>query len=797
MTRVFILRVTKVLVLSFALALGNLTALGQQAAFPSGSVALYRELLNPSFDAKDVYQVREVSFLLEDVHISISDGTVAFVREVNGHITGAMFEGVGEVLLVPPNRAERTSLALFTGSAVLEQRFQSAYLRFYDDKTVTELRAGLRGHAEDAQEFITRWQQPALLLARGDALPILQAMTGALQSAARFLHLRIGGTTAGIIDVFFDSNGSEQISVAQASVVNNVAYYDTWTSFPMRSVRELAGEEDPATRASFEVADYKLRVKVQPPTDLTAEAEFTLTPQHSGLRTVILELSRYLRLTEVRVNGDPAEFIQNEAISGSDLSRRGDDLIGVVMPAPLEKSRPVQLSFKYSGPVMFNAGGDVIYVGARGTWYPNVGPTFSNFDLTFECPSDWSVVGTGKQVSNTIAEGKRTTRFVTSKPIGRAGFNLGKFVSATSDAGGVVVHAYGARNVEQSLAGAEARVGKKPDPARETQQIADQAANTVQFLSSELDPFPYLNLEITQLPGMLSQSWPGLIYLSSTAFLTPDERRALGVRDPYVELLLSRLMLTHETAHQWWGDAVDWVSYRDEWIVEALANYSALVLLEKQHPGDMRTALTYYRGELLRETRNGIIADAGPVTLGHRLTSSKFPDAYERVLYGRGTWLIHMLRTMLHEAGGGAGDAVFFSALKGLLAASPNHKISTLDVQRAFEQVMPPSLGYEGRKSLDWFFDSWVNGNSIPQLSLESVHMTPAAGKLKVTGTILEDHAARDMVTAVPLYAVDATGKSRFLAFVFTDDAKTEFTVTAPASTKQILLDPEETLLRR
>jgi hypothetical protein len=797
MTRVFILRVTKVLVLSFALALGNLPAAGQQAASPSGSVALYRELLNPSFDAKDVYQVREVSILLEDLHISFSDGTVAFVHEVNGHITGAMFEGVGEVLLVPPNRAERTSLALFTGSAVLEQRFQSAYLRFYDDKTVTELRAGLRSHAEDAQEFITRWQQPALLLARGDALPILQAMTSVPQSAARFLHLRIGGTTAGIIDVFFDSNGSEQISVAQASVVNNVAYYDTWTSFPMRSVREIAGEEDPATRASFEVADYKLRVKVQPPTDLTAEAEFTLTPQHSGLRTVILELSRYLRLTEVRVNGAPAEFIQNEAISGSDLSRRGDDLIGVVMPAPLEKGRPVKLSFKYSGPVMFNAGGDVIYVGARGTWYPNVGPTFSNFDLTFECPSDWSVVGTGKQVSNTIAEGKRTTRFVTSKPIGRAGFNLGKFVSATSDAGGVVVHAYGARNVEQSLAGAEARVGKKPDPARETQQIADQAANTVQFLSSELDPFPYLNLEITQLPGMLSQSWPGLIYLSSTAFLSPDERRALGVRDPYVELLLSRLMLTHETAHQWWGDAVDWVSYRDEWIVEALANYSALVLLEKQHPGDMRTALNYYRGELLRETRNGIIADAGPVTLGHRLTSSKFPDAYERVLYGRGTWLIHMLRTMLHEAGGGAGDAVFFSALKGLLAASPTHKISTLDVQRAFEQVMPPSLGYEGRKSLDWFFDSWVNGNSIPQFSLESVHMSPAAGKLKVTGTILEDHAARDMVTAVPLYAVDATGKSRFLAFVFADDAKTEFTVTAPASTKQILLDPEETLLRR
>jgi len=256
-------------------------------------------------------------------------------------------------------------------------------------------------------------------------------------------------------------------------------------------------------------------------------------------------------------------------------------------------------------------------------------------------------------------------------------------------------------------------------------------------------------------------------------------------------------MLSHETAHQWWGDAVDWASYHDQWIVEALANYSALVMLEKEHPGDTKTALNYYRGELLRETRNGIVADSGPVTLGRRLTSSKFPNAYEPVLYGRGTWLIHMLRTMLREASGGNSDALFFTALKTLLAGASNHKVSTLDVQHAFEQVLPPSLRYEGKKSLDWFFDSWVNGDSIPQISLNAVHMTPASGKLKVSGTILEDHAAQDMVTAVPLYAVDGAGKSRFLAFVFADDTKTEFTLTAPADTKQILLDPEETLLRR
>ncbi len=811
MRRASIHQVTKVLLLVFITVAAGATAAPARAQNSSvaqtttppqtatGAVALYRELLNPGFDRKDVYRIREVSILREDLHISISDGTMALMRSTNGHVTGAVFEGIGEVLLVPPNRAERTSLALFTGSAVLEPRFQSAYFRFADDVLAEELRAGFRGpaQADDAQEFITRWQEPARQLARADALPILQGLTSSKDADARFLHLRIGGTAVGIFDLFFDMNISEQISVAQASLINNTPYFDTWTSFPMRSVRQAAGEEDPATHAAFEMSDYALRVKVQPPSELSGEAEFTLTPRRSGQRTVVLELSRYLRLAEARMDGSPVEFIQNEAMNGSELARRGDDLIGVVLPQPLKKDKPVRLSFKYSGPVMFDAGGELIYVGSRGIWYPNVGPVFSNFNITFESPIDWSVVATGKQVSSTVAGGLRTTRFVTDKPISRAGFNLGKFVTASAKASGVEIHAYGAPNVEQALAGAEARAGKKPEPAREAQQNADQAAETVEYLSAQLDPFPYSNLEITQLPGLLSQSWPGLVYLSSTAFLSPDERRALGIRDPYVELLLSRLMLSHETAHQWWGDAVDWVSYRDEWIVEAVANYCALMMLEQQHPGDMKIALDYYRGELLRETRNGIIADAGPVTLGRRLASSKFPDAYERVLYGRGTWLIHMLRTMLRETSKDHNDALFFAALRGLLAASPGHKLSTLDLQRAFEQVMPAALNYEGRKSLDWFFDSWINGNSIPRFSLVKVRMTPAGGKLKISGTLLQDHSAQDMVTAVPMYAVDALGKSQFVGFVFADDAKTEFTLTAPAGTKEIVLDPEETVLRR
>ena len=791
--------VTKVLVLVMVLAPAIL--IGQRApqSAPQSQntngpgTVLYRELLTPSIDPGDVHAIREVSIQREDIHLSLSDGTIGLMRAIDGRVTGAVFEGVGEILLIAPDRAERTSLALFTGSAVLEQRFTSAYLRFVDDKLVEQLRAGFRP-VEQSQEFVARWDEPLRALPRGDALAILQSLTNTRDAASQFLHVRMAGTELGVFDVYWNTNAPEQVAVAQGKAGEKEFFYDTWTSFPMRSVRE----KNTAAPPRFDMYDYQIRAGVEPPSYMNAEAQVTLLPRRTGQRTFVMELSRNLQLSDVRADGKPVEFIQNQAIGGSDLARRGDDLVGIVFPQALPKDQPVRLTFKYSGPVMFNAGNDLLYVGARGTWYPNAGSMFSNFDLTFEFPEDWSLVATGKQVVSKLEGYNHVSRFVTEKPITRAGFNLGKFVTAEAKSNGVTIHAYAAKHVEEALAIHELRAGKHPEPAREVQQIATQAANTVNFLSSELDPFPYSNLEITQIPGLESQSWPGLVYLSSMAFLDADERRAAGVKDPYTEFLLERLMLAHETAHQWWGDAVDWVSYRDEWIIEALANYCALLMLEKKDPKSTRIALSYYHDQLLQDTGHGMIGDAGPVTLGPRLTSSKFPNAYDRVLYGRGTWLIHMLREMLRQANGKKSDAEFFAALKGLLAQSPNHKISTRDLQAAFEKVMPASLIYEGRKSLDWFFDSWVNGASIPQFNLEEVKFTPAAaGKVHVSGTIKEGHTGKDTVTALPIFAVDARGASHFLAFVFADEPETAFKLTAPQGTTKILLDPEQMILRR
>jgi hypothetical protein len=85
----------------------------------------------------------------------------------------------------------------------------------------------------------------------------------------------------------------------------------------------------------------------------------------------------------------------------------------------------------------------------------------------------------------------------------------------------------------------------------------------------------------------------------------------------------------------------------------------------------------------------------------------------------------------------------------------------------------------------------------VPHFALDNVRVTAAGTKVRIRGVVRQTHAASHMVTAIPVYAVNGQGHARFLAFVFVDDPSTSFTLTAPAGTKSLLLDPENSTLRR
>jgi aminopeptidase N len=296
----------------------------------------------------------------------------------------------------------------------------------------------------------------------------------------------------------------------------------------------------------------------------------------------------------------------------------------------------------------------------------------------------------------------------------------------------------------------------------------------------------------------LSQGWPGLVFLSSYAFLTDAERQHMRL-DP-VQSILSSQVLVHEIAHQWWGDSIAWRGYRDQWWVEALANYSSLMMLEENNPAQFRAVLTRYRDNLFEKNKNDdLLKDAGPVTFGGRLSSSRFPDGYEAISYGRGTWLFHMLRSMLREGAthaGGAEQDPFLTGLRRLREKYQGKLITTEELISVFEGDLPAGLRYEGKTSLEWFVSSWIQGTAVPKLQLQGMKYAARDGSVVVTGKILQTEAPNDQVTCVPLYGQRGNNaKLVFLGQVFADGPETTFRLSAPQGTSKILLDPNQTLL--
>ena len=808
--------------------------------------SLYMQLREVSLDPARVYHARNIDVDRAAFHITLEDGTLAFTKDVAGRVTGAFFEGEGEILLSPPNQAERASMVLFTGGAILEERFASAYFRFNDD-TFAELLPSLFP-VEDGQTFVSQWNETAHNLAESDALRLLMTFSKSLPAAAesepaatlnpihdedRFLHARVQGQRLGTFDLYFDTDTPEQIWAGQLKTADGANYYDVWTSFALASgfgeteaVNQTVGEGGKAD--AIAVSQYKVRATIKPPTQIEAEATMQLDVRQGGQRSVLFELSRDLQISRVEADGRTVEFIHNPAVEGSQLARHGNDLVAVVFPQPLRTGQTLNLRFVYAGEVLSEVGEGLLYVGARGTWYPNRGLVMSNFDLEFHYPAGWTLIATGKRAdvlsSNTGDDppGEQVSRWVSERPIPIAGFDLGKYERVTARAGDVTVETYATPVVERGFPRPRAGTAvpdsqvpggpspvpiaiPPPSPARNAQAVAAAAAHAIDFYSHRFGPYPFTDLKVAQMPGGLSQGWPGLIFLSSLSFLTGQEKSELHL-SPVNKILINQVA-AHETAHQWWGDLVMWSSYRDQWLVEALANYSSMMVLESENPAQFRAAMEKFRDDLLEKNKNGVaLLEDGPVTLGTRLSCSQFPGGYEAISYGRGTWLFHMLRHMLLDAensgGHGTGNQVaetdepFVRVLRRIRERYQGKPITTREVLQAFEEELPQSLWYEHRKSLDWFYEGWINGTAVPHIELHSVKFADKPGGTAVSGVILQKEAPDSLVTSVPVYASKA-GKIVLLGRVFADGTETPFHLTAPVGTRRVVLDPEMTLLTR
>ncbi len=161
----------------------------------------------------------------------------------------------------------------------------------------------------------------------------------------------------------------------------------------------------------------------------------------------------------------------------------------------------------------------------------------------------------------------------------------------------------------------------------------------------------------------------------------------------------SEPLVSHELAHQWFGDLVTCRTWSHGWLNEGFATYFEQLWQEHAHGADefdfaRLSALRAYLAEDSGRYRRTIVA----------VKYEEPIDVFDAHLYEKGGAVLHMLRRKL-------GDEAFFGSVNSYLQAFADQTVETPDLRRAVEDFTGLDLGK--------FFWQWVlNGKGHPELKV-------------------------------------------------------------------------------
>lgn len=781
------------------LASSALVLIASAPLWASAASDLSVQIRSAKLDSARCYRVRDLGFAREDLKIFLNNGYLIFSQPVAGAPFAAVFSGEiqggdGEVLVTPPRRSERRSLASFADSPTLNTHFQTALFLFTDGtaRELIDLAVAQGSPSNEMGLMLAGKYSPTLRnIAQGFEVRLMADVLNA-NPARGFFYATVGSNTLGTLDLVYDPTAHDQIVIGQYSTTNNHPIFDVWTSFQSRTGRTGAAVE--ADRTPYELSDFRIEATVENDFSLSARTRVTVRLKDPNLRALPFEISGQMEVDEARIDGKPAEVFRRESARESAFRPSENNVFLAVPSEPLDSAVAHEAEFRHHGRVIRTNASKVFFVSSRTNWYPNQGNGFATYDMTFRHPKSLDLVTNGEFVSSVIEGDQRVTRRKTSAPIRFAGFNLGEYQCVQRRrTDGFRLDVCGSRNLDPALkprirdtsvfdAGMPRLGGRGgvppvvapplPDPLAKLNRLAATVEDAFDFMSSRYGPPPLKNLTVTPIPGTFGQGFPGLIYLATASYLDvadlPQTLRDAGLASFYIDLLAA-----HEMAHQWWGNLVAAQTYKDNWLQESLANYAALLYLEKRKGSRAVAAmLEEYRRHLLAKGADGNrVESAGPVTFGTRLSSSKNPDAWQVITYEKGSWILHMLRTEM-------GDAQFAKLLTELPKRFTRRPLSTEDFRLLAAEFMPAK---SRDPKLEAFFENWVYSTGVPALKLSA-----SVKGTRLNGTLAQSGVAKDFEVDVPI-EVTSPGRTAvpLVYWIRSSSEPVEFSLVVPVgSTK-------------
>jgi hypothetical protein len=757
--------------------------LAQTHDAPAGanSDANYRALrdgkLTESFNTENIVLERDAGT------VTFKTGELSLQAPVLGRQAIAVFTGQGRFHLKPALPIESARLHFTTGASEVEEEFDAALL-YFTDATVDEIRKQAKSgpvSAKNEAEFQkfhsqlrSRTETPRSYMEYemfGEDIPNLEAQvlcelynpvgTGsftALLHGHKHSQMRFLVRPQGAIP----SMGPEEVAliVVDPGETQDGIWYMAHTIAEMKSHQVSSNEE----KRLIAPEHYQMDVHVGRNDRLAAKVSIRFKALRDGDRVLPLTLLPNLRVFQANLDNAPTGLIQEGV--------KQDAALSLVLPQPTVRDHIYTATLDYEGnKVIFKEGNGNFTVRARETWYPAVSPfrDWATYDITFHSPKRLTLVGVGKLINETREGDETVTEWKSDVPLPVAGFNFGDFKKKErdDDVTKCTVEAYATaeppewlKNVSQGMEGGPHEGlpgggGMMLSPSAMAGNVLVDALNSERLYTQWFGPTGFGRLAITQQPAFdFGQSWPTLVYLPVSAFLDATQRWQLLGRETFrFSKEFVNVVTAHEVSHQWWGHTVGWASYHDQWLSEGFADFSAALFLEAtESKGEgARGFWESQRRLVLEKNQFGNRAnDVGPLWMGQRLGSFRAEDAYRRLTYAKGAFVLSMLRRLMWDRQ--TADKDFIDMMHDFVATYRGKNASTEDFQRIVEKHMHPDMNLDNNGHMDWFFREWVYGTEAPSYHLEYTLSDADSGKTLLTAKVSQQDVGPAFKMKIPLY---------------------------------------------
>ena len=712
----------------------------------------YKELRALAIGA-EAYGVTDFA-LSKDAATFTLTGTLHMLAPVNGKVTGAVFLGKGTMTYTPPVPAERSMVAILTRGEAFNETFDKAVFRFTDD-TADKIKAAASGkgtgHASQAQDALKDINDALRLKLRENLHARILNDVLSPEPGGLFCAYVSGKKYSGKLIYMVDPHGAGFVAPEEVQLLSWADNKEgIFAAHHYSDVYRRAGRPPTTAGGWIDIEHQVLDTNIDQGGELSGKASTTFAAQFDGLSAVPLSLFSTLRVSSVTdAAGAPLTFIQE--------SKEEDADFWIVLPKSLKKGEKFTVVTTYKGKEAVSPEGqDNFFPVARSNWYPNnTGiKDYATYDMTFAVHKRMKLVATGEFVDEKVEDDKYISRWESKAPLSVAGFTLGLFKRDEAKLGDSTIVAL-ANSMPSNMINQISRalpIGSY-DTASSNRMALSEAQFSMQLFNDYFGPLTLKRIHITQQTACnFGQAWPGVLYIPTCYYWSPTLRNQLGLQQGtssgYWESVAS-----HEVAHLWWGHAVGWNSYRDQWMSEGFAHLSASLFLQAAYPKEPQKYRNFWKrmqDDITQKNEFGFRPnDVGPLTMGYRLDSGRTGAIATSLIYPKGAYVLHMLRMMMWNRE--TGDAKFKAMLRDFIATHRNQPVTTEDFKAAVEKHMLPEMNLDGDGTMTWFFRQFVYGTEIPSYKLQQ-SVSNKGGQTVISMKLTQSNVSDGFKMQVPLY---------------------------------------------